>query len=56
MTTMAEPRRPARRDSTAPPPRVRRTAEQWLLGLGMAVSFVTMGGFEIGRASCRERV
>ena len=45
MTTMAEERRPARRDPATPPPRVRRTAEQWLLGLGMAVSFVTMGGF-----------
>ena len=45
MTPMAEPRRAARRDSATPPPRVRRTAEQWLLGIGMAVSFVTMGGF-----------
>ena len=45
MTTMAEPRRLTRRDSTTGPPQIRRTAEQWLVGIGMAVSFVAMGGF-----------
>ena len=41
MTTVAEtPRVPAR-----PAPAVRRIVEQWLIGIGMAVSFVTMGGF-----------
>lgn len=41
MTAVAEERRtPAR-----PAPAVRRTAEQWLIGIGMVLSFVTMGGF-----------
>lgn len=41
MTSVAE----KRRTPATPLPAVRRLAEQWLVGLGMLLSFVTMGGF-----------
>lgn len=52
MSTMTEPRRTARtgrasRTAEQAAPRVSRTAELWLLGIGMAVSFVGLGGFAL---------
>lgn len=47
MSTMAEQRRTARpgRDHAAPV--ISRAAELWLLGIGMAASVITLGGFAL---------
>lgn len=61
MSTMAEPRRTGRtgrtgrtartgrasRTAEQAAPRVSRTLELWLVGIGMAVSFVALGGFAL---------
>lgn len=55
MSTMTEPRRagnPFRAGHPSRPgeqaaPRVSRTAELWLVGIGMALSFVALGGFAL---------
>lgn len=61
MSTMAEPRRTGRpsrttrtshtsrtsRTAEEAAPRVSRTAELWLVGIGMALSFVALGGFAL---------
>ncbi|MGO1227080.1 MAG: hypothetical protein ACTMII_12200 [Brachybacterium sp.] len=47
MSTMAEPRRAARPGREQAAPRVSRTAELWLVGIGMALSFIFLGGFAL---------
>src|SRR5699024_6931545 len=49
MTVMSErPRASQRAGGEQPPPRVRRTLELWLVGIGMALSLVGLGGFTLG--------
>src|SRR5690625_6268665 len=48
MTIMSErPRASQRAGGEQPPPRVRRTLELWLVGIGMALSLVGLGGFTL---------